>query len=1082
MQCEACGEDNPAVNRFCQGCGTPLAIACTECDQICPPGAAFCGACGAELRPHRSASAFARRTSRRAPVARGELKQVTVLFADIVSSTELVARLDAEAAMRRLKPALDTMCEAVDRFDGTVVHTMGDGIVALFGAPLAQEGHAVLACQAAIAIRDAFRLSEGNLFIRVGLHSGEVVADAPLTDTISEPGAYGMTLHLGSRLPHKIEPGGICITEGCLRLVHSICDVEPIGRHTLRGVPEPVELFRLMGLKPAVASQRFRGVSLSSFRGRGREMSMLRRKLLDVEAGAGSVIGVIGAPGSGKSRLCYEFAEWCRGRMIPVYEARAHPYGAATPLRPVLEFLRSAYFRISPDDEPQSAISTIAERLREIGATAEVDLPLVCDFLGVPCEDGPPAWLNPRGRNSRLLDIIRRMVRHRGVTTSIIVIEDLHWLDEASEKFVAAVVDEVAATRTLLVVNFRPGYFASWMGAPHYQPIDLGELDSSDTVRLVDELIGSHPEVAEIRERIAARSGGNPFFAEELVRSMVDNAVLIGMSGDYRRGMTTSAAVLPATVQAVIGARIDRLTQRDRDLLQIGAIIGKEFQFSILQNVASQDSENLEPVLDHLCMAGLLQHRSSPDGRGYEFCHPLIQEVAYTTQLKDRRSTLHGAVARAIEQFQLGPTDEFAALLSYHFDEAGEVRSAADYAARAARWVGYTSPTEAIKHWHKVRSLMASEPRARESDALRIEASGQIAWLGWREGLTTEQARPFIQEALAWAQEIDDSIIPLLRLFEARIAQVSGGSADALAQTLERVISHLEPVRDAGRIATLSAALSHAYGWAGLLREALAANDAALAGVSEVTDLDHQFLGYSVEHWALALRGRLLLRLGQFDAARSCFDHMLGIQELLDPTVEFIAHFGYVDLAWCLDDASMAAEHAMQIAAIATRQGSAYLRVYCLAAEGIAECIARNFDRAIDTLAEGIQFLREAKAAMEFEPEMLASLAFCLAQTGAHDRAIEVAKETVAMARQRSSRLPECRASITLATVLLTAIGAEAQEEAAALLDTADTLIRVTGASIYERHLEEARLLSGTLPAKVAEPRSVSASCAVPPA
>jgi class 3 adenylate cyclase/tetratricopeptide (TPR) repeat protein len=1059
MQCEACGELNPAVNRFCQGCGLALVITCVACGRTSPLTAAFCGACGAMLAPARRSDhpEPPRIASRRAPIARSELKHVTVLFADLVRSTELVARLDAEAAMQRLKPALDTMCEAVDRFEGTLVRTLGDGIMALFGAPRAQEGHALLACQAALTIRDAFLADEAMLSIRVGLHSGEVVADAPLTGTANEPGAYGMTLHVGSRLPAKVEPGGICITEGCYRLVRSFCDVGPLGRHTLRGVPEPVELFLLKGLKPAVASQQFRGVTLASLRGRDREMHILQRSLLAVEAGTGRVTGIIGAPGTGKSRLCYEFAEWCRGRLIPVFEARAQPYGAATPLHPVLEFLRSAYFRISPDDEPQSAVREIAGHLAEIGATAQADLSLVCDFLGVACGESPPSWLNPRARNARLLDIVRDMIRQRGTTTSVIIIEDLHWLDEASEEFVAAFADAVATTRTMLVVNCRPAYFAPWMRSPHYQQVELAELNPSDTDMLVGELIGLHPELEEIRQRIAARSGGNPFFAEELVRSLVDHAVLIGRSGDYRGGTVMTAGVLPATVQAVIGARIDRLMPAERDLLQIGTIIGKEFQFAVLQSVADQPPDEVQAALDHLCAAGLLQPRSSPDGPGYAFRHPLIQEVAYSTQLKARRGALHAAVAQAIERFHRDRLDEFAALLSYHLEQAGELQRAALYAARAARWVGLTSPAQAIKHWHKVRTLIAGEPRSRENDRLRIDASSQIAWLGWREGLTSEQARPFIQEALGWAREIDDSIIPLLLFVEGRLAQVNGGEADSYVQIVRQAMALTEPRRDAGRIATLSASLSHAYGWAGLLREALAASDAALAGVPHLTDFDHQFLGYSVEHWTLGLRGRILLRLGQFDAARACFDHILGIQGPIDPTVQLVARVGYVDLGWCLGDAAMAAEHAAEIGALATRHGSPYLRLYWLAADGMACGIARDYDRAIRILTEGIQFLREARAAMEFEPEMLATLADCLARQGAHSQAIETAQEAIAIARSRNSRLPECRASITLAGVSLALRGADARDEAGALLDNAAMLIGITGACIYERLLEEAR-------------------------
>jgi adenylate cyclase len=1057
MLCEQCGELNAAANRFCQGCGIPFAVGCLTCGHVNPPGSAFCGACGAALesagRPaHPPALPHA------INVVRGELKQVTVLFADLVSSTEMVARLNAEDAMRRLKPVLDTMCEAVERFEGTVVRTLGDGILAFFGAPRAQEGHALLACEAALAIRDAPKLREEQMFIRVGLHSGEIVADAPLVDSVNEHGAYGLTIHLASRLPAKVEPGEVCLTEETYRLVRSFCDVGPLGRHRLRGVPEPVELFVLKGLKPAVASQQFRGVALTSFRGRDREMNLLQRTLAAVETGGSRVTGIVGAPGTGKSRLCYEFAEWCRGRLIPVFEARAQPYGAATPLQPVLEFLRSTYFNVSPEDDPDQAARRIAVSLAELGSTFEADLPLLCDFLGIKYGQGPPSWLNPKGRNARLLDIVRHMIRQRGAVASVIIIEDLHWLDQASEEFVATLVDAVTSTKTALVVNCRPAYSAPWMRSSHYQQIELAELNPTDTDRLVDELVGRRPELSEIRQRIVERSGGNPFFAEELIRSLVEHVVLVGEQGDYRRGLVGSSDVLPPTVQAVIGARIDRLAQPERDLLQTAAIIGKEFQLAVLQSVAASRPAEVEASLVRLCSAGLLQPRNGPDGRGYSFRHPLIQEVAYSTQLRARRGTLHSAVGRAIERFYPERLKEFAALLSYHFEEAGETDAAAEYAARAARWVGSTSPAQAIKHWRKVRALKANQPRTPDNDALKITASGQIAWLGWREGMTSEEARPFIQEALEWARDIDDSMIPLLLFIEGRIAGASGGQADAYVRIVKEALALTESRRDAGRTATLNASLGQAYGWAGLLREALAANDIALAGVSDIADFDHQFLGYSIEHWILSLRGRILVRLGRFDEARRCFDQMLAIEPaLIDPTVRFIANLGYVDLAWCLNDPIMANEHAGRVADLAMRQGSPYLRAYSFACSGTARSIGGNYEAAIQAFTEGIHFLREARVAMEIEPDMLASVADCQLRSGALDLAIGTAQEAILIALGRSARLPQCRASITLASALNATNEIEARNQAAELLDRAEQLIHVSGANIYLPLLEEAR-------------------------
>ncbi len=1072
MRCRTCSLENPAANRFCENCGAQMPLMCRECGHTVSATAHFCGHCGTPLD---AAAAAVPPAPAPIPPAWGELKQATVLFADIVSSTELIAHLDPEQAMERLRPAVDAMCEAVQRFDGTIIRTLGDGILAMFGAPQAQEGHALLACEAALAIQAALSRKAGgdNLMVRVGLHTGEVVADAPMADLTRERGVHGLTIHLASRVQTLAEPGTVYLSGDCQRLVHSHCDTAPLGTHALRGVPEPVPIYRLIGLKPIAASQAFRGLALTSFRGRAQEMAILQRALPDSgdlpdDTGEARVIGIAGPPGTGKSRLCHEFAEHCRGRGVPVFEARAQIYGHATPLQPVRELLRSLFFRTNPIGGALTTRGRILERLEWIGLEFTEDLGLVCEFLGVPLGDHPPSPLQPRARRARLLEITGRMVRHSGAATSVIVIEDLHWLDDASEEFVASLVNVVAGTRAMLVVNYRPSYTAAWMQDPGFQQIALGDLGASDTEALVGQLIGSRPELSAIRQRIAERSGGNPFFAEELIRSLAENGSLFGRPGDYRLGMSVGGPALPATVQAVIGARIDRLDETDKQVLQTGAIMGKEFPLGVLQKISQTPPLVTEGALDRLCEAGLLrpQEQSQPQSqpgsreRGYEFRHPLIQEVAYNTQLRARRATLHAAVASALEDYYRDRLDEFAGLLAYHYESAGRFLGAAHYGARAASWVGRTSSAQAVRQWHKVRQLLRDQPRSRESDPLRIMASGQIAFLGWREGMASEEAQPFIQEALGWARETDDSMIPLLLFAEARILGAAGGPADAYVERVRHALAMLSSTRGAGHTVILNASLSQALGWAGLWREALAANDSAMAGMTHVDSAHHEFLGFSVAHWVLSLRGRILSRLGRMEEAQRCLDEMLAIDpKLIDPTVQFIAHLGYVDMAWYRGDARLARLHADHVGEIARRHGSPYLRVYAYACAGIWKSLARDFAGAEQDLRAGLAVMHEGWVALNYEGEMLAILADCHYQAAQYDLAIETARRTVDLARQRNARLPESRALIIHALAMAGRSGPSASEEAGILLGQAEELIRLTGADIYAPLLTRARMM-----------------------
>ena len=573
MRCRTCGTDNAGANSYCTVCGAQLTAPCRQCGQHNYPTARFCGSCGGPLDTDRLATA-----------GNAERKQGTVLFADIVGSTQLIAQLDPEQAMERLRPAVEIMSAAVRRYDGAIMRILGDGIMAVFGAPRAQEGHAFLACEAALAIQDVFKRGDGDLKVRIGLHSGEFVM--LYEDSTREPVPHGATLHLASRLEQMAEPGAICLTWDCYRLVRPHCEVRPLGPRAAKGFAQPIEVYSLLRLKTAVASQQFRISRLASFRGREQEIQRLRAILQRTEDGDARVVGISGPAGAGKSRVCYEFSEWCRGRSIPVLEARASVYGHATHLNTALEFLR-AFFNISQSDDAAAVRRRIAQHPSLADPTWQADIPLLFEVLGVTEGQNVDLRPDPKRRHTRFLNVVRHIVKQIGTTTSLIIIEDLHWLDRGSEEFVAILVEAVAHTRAMLVVNFRQSYAAPWMSAPHYEEMPLPDLDAGQTSALVEELTGNHRELRYTRQRIVERSGGNPFFAEELVRSLADSEnFLQGEYGNYRTAVETSDVSLPATVHAVLAARIDRLPGPERKLLQIAAIIGKEFPDTVLQQVA----------------------------------------------------------------------------------------------------------------------------------------------------------------------------------------------------------------------------------------------------------------------------------------------------------------------------------------------------------------------------------------------------------------------------------------------------------------------------------------------------------------
>jgi adenylate cyclase len=633
--------------------------------------------------------------------------------------------------MNRLQPVLAAMAQSVLQFDGAIVRTLGDGLKAVFGAPRAKEGHALLACRAALAMREAVLGLAASPKIRIGLHSGEVVAGELDTGLAFEQEAAGVTVHIANRMEQFAEPNGVCMSRECRSLVAAYCDTESIGVHPIKGLAEPVEIYRLIGLKPAVASDQFRGADLTPFYGRTDELTLLQRALNDAERGSPSVIGISAPPGIGKSRLCYEFGDWCRQRRVDVLEARALVYGHTTPLQPMLEMLRN-FFRISPLDEPQAASHTVKCRLTALDASLVANLDLLNDFLGIGGAKQPAPRLDPGARGERLRELLRRMLKAGGRRPGVLIIEDLHWLDDASADFVETLVDAVSGTRLLVIFNFRPPYTADWMDRPHYRDMPLGELAAADIRGLVRHLIGEKVELSEVCEHVADRSAGNPFFAEELIQSLAESGVLLGERGRYHLGGSQVKTRLPATVEAVIGDRIDRLQEREKTVLQVGATIGKEFSLVLLRRVIPEASDEIDELAARLSGLGLLQPQAVIGGRGFAFRHPLIQEVAYGMQLRARRKALHAAVAAAIQEFDWGRLDEFAGLLAHHYEAADQPLEAANHLQRAARWIGRTNSAQALEIWKKVRWLLRDEPRSETNDKIRAMVSGQILSIGWR--------------------------------------------------------------------------------------------------------------------------------------------------------------------------------------------------------------------------------------------------------------------------------------------------------------------------------------------------------------
>jgi adenylate cyclase len=1046
MQCRACAYENEAASRFCVACGVSLAPVCAHCGRDFPEGARFCGYCGEARKPEP-----------RIADEPGERKQATVMFADIAGSTQRIAALDAEEARNFLHPIVMVMARAVHRYEGTVLRTLGDGLKAAFGVPHAREGHAVLACHAALAMRAAVAELPNSPPIRIGLHSGEVVSGKLDSGSSIEQDVTGLTVHLASRIEHEAPPGEICLSRDCQTLLRAYCDTETLGPRALKGIPDPVEIFRLIGLKPAVNSEHFRGASLMPMRGRASELEALQRALTDTAPGSPRVIGISGATGVGKSRLCFEFSERCRERQIRVLEARAQVHSRSTPLVPVLEALR-AFFRIEPDMSAEVARTRIEQTLTMLALPVAEHLAPLTDFLG--CAEPTSRAVDPATRRMRLRESIGRIAKAAWSQTSVIIIEDLHWLDEASQDFLETWIAAVEGTRVLMVLTFRPEWSLPSRPASYLQ-LALPELGPGEVSQVIRDLLGDDPGLDQVVAHVAERSDGNPFFAEELILSLAQSGVLLGERGRYRLASSGwQNPILPTTVEAVIGARIDLLPDSEKALLQTAAIIGKEFPSEVVRIISGLSDVAIRPLLRRLRAAELIQPRQTAMGESFAFRHPLIQEVAYAMQLRSRRISLHAAVAKAIEAQEWGQRDEFAGLVALHYEAAGNMVAAAMHLQRSARWVGRTNSGRALADWKKIRGMMQGQPRSKENDELRALAGGQLLQFGWREGIPVEEAKTYVDEALGYAREAGNRRHEALLIAGYGRIIAASGSADDYIRLVREALAVLDAEANPAEALLLKGLLCQANMLAGFVGEALSANSAAMdlldderrgkAGVVLGLTVG-QMVGFDVPFWIKCLRAGPLVMLGRFSEADERLARLFQADPAdAEPLHQGIPHDVAVKLAWFRNDTLAARRHASQVAQIAAQAGTPYWFVVASNCQGLAASTAGDFVEADGFFQQALDASRRGKAGLELEGRILAFQADNLMRAGDAGRAGEVAAEAIGVARRKSDRIAECHGSLVAAKVCLTRGGPQDAEEAGRLLNRASALIDETGAKAYE--------------------------------
>jgi class 3 adenylate cyclase/predicted ATPase len=702
--------------------------------------------------------------------ADGERKTITALFADLKGSTALIEGLDPEEARAIIDPALQLMMDAVHRYEGYVAQALGDGIFALFGAPLAQEDHPQRALYAALRMQEEMRRYADSLreqrhaplLMRVGVNTGEVVVRSIRKDDLhTDYVPVGHSTNLAARMEQLAAPGSILVTEQTHKLAAGYFEFKALGKTQVKGVEEPLNVYEVLGAGPLrtrlqVSARR----GLTRFVGRQSELEQLRQALEQSKAGHGQIVGVMGEPGLGKSRLFYEFKLTSQSGGL-VLEAYSVSHGKASPYLPLIELLKS-YFQIHPQDDERTRREKVGGKVLMLDRGLEETLPYLFSLLGIDDSTSSLQRMDPQIRRRRTFDAIKKLFLRESLNQPLILIfEDLHWIDSETQGFLDTLSESVVSARILLLVNYRPEYRHEWGTKTYYTQLRLTPLGKDEAEELLTFLLGNETGLRNLKQLILEKTDGTPFFMEEIVQELREQGVVV--VGARRAVPLPTDLRIPTTVQGVLAARIDRLAPEEKALLQQLAVIGREFPLSLVKQVVAQPEDELYRWLSALQKKEFLYEQPAFPEVEYLFKHALTQEVAYGTVLQERRKALHERTAQAIEQLFHTKLEDHYSELAYHYSRSGNTQKAIEYLYLAGRQaVQRSANTEAIRHFTTALKLLETLPdmpeRVQQELTLQVALGAPLmAIKGW--------SAPEVEKAYARARELCQQVGETSQLF-----------------------------------------------------------------------------------------------------------------------------------------------------------------------------------------------------------------------------------------------------------------------------------------------------------------------------
>jgi class 3 adenylate cyclase/tetratricopeptide (TPR) repeat protein len=943
--------------KFCGQCGARLEPMCPLCGAANPPDNLFCGRCGISLdglglQDSAAPEPYTSRP-RQAPVGTakgmlpGEMKQVTVLFCDIVNSMPLTERLGPEAMRDLVSSFLETSLAEVHRFGGTAPQFTGDGFLALFGAPVTHEDHVRRALLAAVAIRQALSGHEQtgarerlNLPVRIGIHSGPVIFGSigdrlPMDHTV-----IGDTANVAARLQQAADPGTILLSEATRHLAEGFARVEPVGPLTLKGKAEPILGYRLLSVSHRRAGLReSTPARMAAFVNRESELAILNNFLQQVENGRGQMVGIVGEPGIGKSRLLAEFRRQIGQERVFWVEGRCLSYGTQIPYLLALDLLRSNW-GIGEADTPDAVTDKVRLGLQAVGLDPDQDSPVLLHLLDIKNGDGSPALSNPQTVKEKAFEILRQLsIKVSHARPLVLVLEDLHWVDKVSEEFLGVLAENVRDARILLLATYRPGYRAPWIDKSYAGQTPLQPLSRDDSIHMVRSMVRVERLVELVTEEIVAKADGNPFFLEQL-------ALHAGEARDLR-----SDLMVPNTIHDVVMARIDRLPEETKQLLQTASVIGREFSLRLLSAVW-KGVGSLESRLRELSRLEFVHERVDTEGTIYIFRHALTQETAYGSLLERHRRAYHGAVGHALEELYSSRVEEVAELLALHFGRSNEAEKSVDYAITAAeksqrRWANRDALSYFNDALHRLDLLPDTEAnRLRRIDAVVKQGDGKFALGEHGEHIQAlDHIRDLVEQSndprrrATWHYWRGWSHLMTGGQPDIAIEHCNEAAALAAAAGLEEVTAYAE------------SCLAQAYLPAGRLREAIEAGERALASFESLGNL----------WWAVRTISHLspaALYLGEWDRSLKYCRRAIEHGTTLNDVRQSVIGLWRMGLTYIHQgNPERGAQHCSEALALGPLP---YDAATAKGAHGYAEIRAGRVDAGIDELREAVAWLESS--------------------------------------------------------------------------------------------------------------------------